>query len=591
MKRIKNTWRYFLVVLVVLVVFSGLAGRVAFLHLGEHDRFKDRVKRIRRMEHSITVARGRILDRTGMSLAMDLPMKNVCVDPKVINSNGHVRFVGHYLAQCLDVEPNDVFRRLNRKERRFEYIKKFVMQETVDKVLALHMKGVFFEETSKRHYPYDQLMCHIVGFANMEGVGSAGVEMRLNSYLRGIPGWRVSEKDGKHHEIYGRRSLDIEPTEGADVYLTLDVTVQHMLEKSLAKAMEEHHAKAAWAIVQRVRTGEILAMASLPNYDLNQYSTSKPENRRNRSIGINYEPGSTFKVAVIAAAINEGVVSRDDVVDCENGYWTYKRIPLRDYHAYGNLNVADVLKKSSNIGAAKISLKLGPRKLERYLRDFGVGQKTGIDLPGEERGSLQPERKWSGISITRIAMGHEVSVTGLQMLNMVSCIANDGFLMRPLIVSKVIDSNGRKVFEAQSEMLSRPITAETSKEMRKLLARVVAKGGTGRRAAIQGYQVAGKTGTAQKIIDGHYSNHANVASFVGFFPAEDPEIAMIVVVDEPQPKHTGGAVAAPVFAEVGEQLVRYLSTRPEGWSNMSGVAVQSESGNKPYEEYASISMQ
>jgi cell division protein FtsI (penicillin-binding protein 3) len=227
------------------------------------------------------------------------------------------------------------------------------------------------------------------------------------------------------------------------------------------------------------------------------------------------------------------------------------------------LSVADVLKKSSNIGAAKIALMLGEDRLEKYLRKFGVGRPTGIELPGEEGGILMPNRTWSKISITRIAMGHEVAVTALQMLNLVSAIANDGFLMRPYLVQRVVDAQGRTIYAAEPEVVSRPINAETSAEMRRLLARVTQKGGTGRRAALEEYTVAGKTGTAQKPGPGGYSDKANMASFVGFLPAEDPELSVIVVVDEPQPLHTGGVVSAPVFRKIAEQVIRYQNSCPE----------------------------
>ncbi|MDD4735196.1 MAG: penicillin-binding protein 2 [Kiritimatiellae bacterium] len=589
MMTFRRHWRILLIACVIGAAFTGLGVRLAFLHLGDNEALLDRINRTRHLEQTIVAGRGRVLDRNGVPLAMDLAVKNICVDPKVISEKGFVPFVGRNLARVLQEDPEVVLDRLNRPDRRFEYVRKFAPSEVSEPVAKMQLPGVFFEETTKRYYPQNSLMCHVVGFSNMEGVGSAGIEQRLNGYLRSTPGLRVGERDGRHREIYGRRSLEIDPLEGADVFLTLDMTIQHLLEKSMTQAMEQHQAKGAWAIVQRVRTGEILAMASYPNYDLNEYSKSTPEQRRNRNIGYVYEPGSTFKVAVIAAALNEGLVAPEDIIDCENGHWFYGNRPLRDFHAYGKLSVADVIKKSSNIGAAKVAVKLGPKALQRYLHEFGIGRRTGVDLPGEESGILHPTEKWSAISITRIAMGHEVAVTALQMLNVMSAIANDGFLMRPLILSRVQDSGGRTIFQAEPEVRGRPIREETSHTMKEILAHVTEKGGTGTKAAFEGYRVAGKTGTAQKPVRGGYSDSANIASFVGFFPVENPEVAMIVVVDEPQPLHTGGQVSAPVFSAIGGQVARYLGTRPGEWSGlMDGMMANRATSRRDELDFANV---
>lgn len=559
-----HDWRIAFVTVALTAAWLGLAARLAHLHLGPNDRLRARVEEIRKVEEEILVGRGRVLDCHGNILALDLPVQNVCADPQTILQKGYLRFVGAQLARLLQLDPAMVFARLNRPDRRFEYIKKFVPEETVDQIRRMQLKGVFFEDASARFYPKNAMFCHVLGFSNLEGIGSAGVEQRMDQYLRGRPGLRISEKDGRKVEMYSRRSLEIAPQEGADVYLTLDQNLQYLVEQALDSAVVEHHAKGAWAIVERVRTGEILAMASRPAYDLNGYRAARTEDMLNRTIGYVYEPGSTFKVAVIAAALNERTVTPDDVYDCENGAWFYQGRILRDYHPYGRLNVADVLKKSSNIGAAKVALTLGERRLEQYLRAFGIGRPTGVELPGEEAGILHDRTKWSAISISRIPMGQGVGVTSLQMLNMLCAIVNDGFLMKPSVIQRVVDAQGRTVREFSPEVLGRPIGEDTSRLMRRLLARVTEEGGTGTKARVEGYDVGGKTGTAQKAVAGGYSDSANVASFMGFLPAANPEIAIVVVVDEPQPLHTGGVVAAPVFQEIASQAVRYLDIPPGG---------------------------
>ena len=556
-------WRVFFVTLAVLCIWVGLGIRLAFLHLGPNQDLIRRIRSIRQKETKILVGRGRILDCAGNTLALDLPVKDVCADPKLIMENQKVEIVGSYLAKTLDLPRAPLAEKLQRKGRRFAYIKRRVPVDQVKRLQRMQLPGVFFRDGSLRNYPLGSVMCHVLGFSNHAGVGSAGVELQMDKYLKGRPGLRVSERDGRGREMYHRRSLEIAPQEGSDVYLTLDQNIQYIVEKALDKVVELHNAKGAWAVIERVRTGEVLAMASRPSFDLNEFGKTQPEKHKNRALGYVYEPGSTLKAAVIAAALNEGVVHVEDEIDCEQGTWHYHGRPLRDYHAYDRLSVADVLKKSSNIGAAKIALMLGKERLSSYLRSFSLGSKTMIDLPGEEVGILHDPSKWSAISITRVAMGHEIAVTALQMVNLFCSLANDGFLMRPYIIKRIETANGHLIRKASPEVLARPISKETSAVMRQLLARVVEEGGTGTRASLEEYRVAGKTGTAQKPIPGGYSDTAHMASFVGFLPADHPRLGLIVVVDDPQPLHTGGAVAAPVFKEISEQVVRYLDIPPD----------------------------
>jgi cell division protein FtsI (penicillin-binding protein 3) len=314
--------------------------------------------------------------------------------------------------------------------------------------------------------------------------------------------------------------------------------------------------------VQRVRTGEILAMASRPAYDPNEFRTTEPLSRLNRAIGCVYEPGSTLKAATISAALNEGTVSPATVFDCESGAWSYAQRVLHDVHPYGPLTVADGVKKSSNILTAKVALTLGPERLHRYLRAFGLGAPLRVDLPGEEAGIVRPLRTWSAVDPTRIAIGQGVSVTALQMLGVICAIANDGVLMRPYVVSSVSRADGGALLRRGPEVLSRPIRPDTAAVMRGLLARVTEDGGTGTKARVEGYEVAGKTGTAQKPVNGVYGDEC-VASFVGFLPARSPRIAAIVVVDEPQAERMGGAVAAPLFSRIAGEAVRCLDIPPD----------------------------
>jgi len=542
----------------------GLAFQLAFLHLGTHEEIRAVIDRNRQVEEKLLAQRGNIYDRNGNNniLALNLTVQDVCADPETIIKTNGLETTSAELAQKLDLSAPDIANRLNRPDKHFAYVQRFVDDDRAQGIRDKKLTGVFFRDSTLRYYPHSSLMCHVLGFVNYEGVGSAGIEQYLDGRLRGLPGTRQSRLNALGHKLYWEDGKQIPPQRGADVYLSLDRNVQYIVEKALDEAMLQHHPKGAWAIVERVRTGEIIAMASRPALDLNNFSTSAADVMLNRAIGHVYEPGSSFKSTVIASALNDGTVTPGTVFDCEDGAWLYNNRILRDFHPYGKLTVADGLKKSSNILTAKVALKMGERRLYQCLKAFGIGEKTGVDLPGEEQGILHPVSKWSNISATRIAIGQGVSVTALQLLNAYCAIANDGYLMRPYVVNHVTGNNGAVLLQAQPEVVGRPISFETAAIMRKLLTRVTEEGGTGVRAQVDGYEVAGKTGSAQKPVNGGYSTTAYTASFVGFLPAEDPEIGVIVVVDEPQPVHLGGVVACPVFSKIASQTVRCLDIPP-----------------------------
>lgn len=355
--------------LLLLAAWSGLGLHLAHLHLSPDNDQQERVRRMHLYEEQILVGRGRIFDRNERLMALDLPVKDIWVDPVVILSNGHARAASEHLARILKLPKAQVYDRINRPGRRYEPIARRAREEVAADVMRLRIPGVHVSGLTTRFYPHDQLGCHVLGYSNHEGQGSAGIEQRWDSLLRGRPGYRQSERDGTKREIMTRRSIEIAPQEGADIYLTLDENIQFFTEKALDAAMTNFNPSAAWAIVESVRTGEILAMASRPAYDLNQFNKTTADTRLNRAVGINYEPGSVFKVGVVAAALNEGLIATNQLFDCENGMWYYAGRPLRDFHPYGILDVTGILRKSSNIGAAKIAILLGEERLYRYLKD------------------------------------------------------------------------------------------------------------------------------------------------------------------------------------------------------------------------------
>jgi cell division protein FtsI (penicillin-binding protein 3) len=555
----------FLVSLVSLI-FVALGSRIACLHAGAYAGKIEDVIAQRRFEKSLDVERGRVFDSTGKLLALDVVKKAAWADPGIMAEKNADEKAAEFFAECMNLDRGELMASFGDPDRRFVYIGGYgttIDEHQAQAVREMALPGVYLEDAYVRSYPLGSSMCHVLGYVNLERCGSSGIEQAWDERMRGLRGFIAGELDGKRDEIYDLRSIEIKPRRGCDLELTIDHSVQYIVEEALEKAIAENEALAAWAVVENVKTGEIIAMANLPAYDPNDFRKAKSDNTRNRCISDVYEPGSTFKTIVVASAIDAGVVAPSHVFDCENGTWIYERRPLRDYHPYGNLSVADIIKKSSNIGAAKIALLLGEKRIYDQLRLFGIGSPTGIELPGEEGGILRTTSNWTKLSPTRIAMGHEVAVTALQMVNAMATIVNGGVMMKPYIVKRAISADGTVFFEGKPSVVSHPISPETAETMKNLLVRTTEEGGTGRRAAVEGYTVGGKTGTSQKLVGGRYSDVLNVASFVGFIPAEDPELAIIIVVDEPRKNaRTGGAVAAPVFKEIAEQTVRRLNIMP-----------------------------
>jgi len=555
--------RSMLVACVLFIVLAALCVELGQLHLGANTDLWEMVMSKQNVEKEFLFGRGKIMDRHGQLLAFERPAKHIYVSPVDLQMDGDVERAADVLSVALSTNRWGILQILNRKGRYHDLVQRFVPDEVASQIATNRIRGIEFKDARNRVYPFGEQSAHILGYANWKGVGSAGIEQRLDIYLRGTPGYLKGRQDRRARELYQHRSLNIESQRGADVELTIDWNIQNMVEDALGHAVDQHNAKGGCAIVQDVRTGEILGMASRPTFNPMSFIGIEEDQKRNQAVGTVYEPGSTMKVLTIAAALEHGIVREDTQFDCESGMWFFGGRPLRDHHQYGNLSVADILKKSSNIGTAKIAVKMGDKRLEESLRSFGLGSKTGINLPGEEYGIFYSRKKWSKISITRIPMGQGISVTALQMVNALSAVANDGYLMRPMLVRRVIHRNGKTVLEYEPEVLGRPISSETSRTMRKIMARVTEQGGTGTRAALEGYSVAGKTGTAQKPENGRYSDSKHYASFMGFVPADAPRLSMIVVVDEPQPFHTGGAVAAPAWKAIAQRALPYLGVQPK----------------------------
>ena len=398
--------------------------------------------------------------------------------------------------------------------------------------------------------------------------GIEGIERSMDNWLAGDDGWRCFEKDGKGQEVVSSRTEERAPRNGATVQLTVDLALQQIVETELETACKKYRPLKASAVMINPMTGEVMAMANRPTFDPNEPGNAKPEMRFNHAVAGTYEPGSTMKVVTCAAGINCKKVTLDTSIFCENGRWTYGGKPLSDHHPYGFLTVKQIVEKSSNIGAAKIAVSLGEETFHTQLRNFGFGQMTGIALPGEVRGILNPRNLWDGITITRLAMGHSVAVTPLQMAIATSAIANGGKLMMPQLLKRIINDDGSVQVEYGPTEVRRVLSAETAAKVCEALKGVTTKKGTASRAHIPGYEVAGKTGTTQKYdpVTKLPSKSKHVTSFVGFVPADKPAFCLIITMDEaqgPSNEDTGGMIVAPIFKAIAEKALVQLGVQPD----------------------------
>ncbi|MBF0531151.1 MAG: transpeptidase family protein [Deltaproteobacteria bacterium] len=467
------------------------------------------------------------------------------------------------LAKTLDMDRRALIQKLDEPST-FAWIKRQVSPDEVAKVAALGLNGIGFVKESKRFYPNKDLASHVLGFVGLDSRGLEGIELGYDEYLHGTPThWRVQR------DALGRTYLDRDidgPDEikGANITLTLDRRIQYITEKALAQAVEKFNAKGGMALVVQPQSGEILASAIVPDFNPNLYQTYAPAQRRNRVITDTFDPGSTFKVFIVSGALEDALVKPQDNIYCENGAYMIDRHVIHDTHPYGILPVSKIIKFSSNIGALKIGEKLGPARLHQYLNRFSFGQRTGINFPGESVGLLRAAKSWSRLDAANVAFGQGVSVTALQLTMAMAALANDGLLMKPLIVSRITDSSGQTIKSFEPEIARQVVSVQTARAMKEMLRGVVTEGGTGTKAESPGYPAAGKTGTAQKIdrATGTFSDHRYFSSFVGFVPYQSPKLVIFVGLDEPSLSSYGSTVAAPTFREIAQQVLPMLNVPP-----------------------------
>jgi cell division protein FtsI/penicillin-binding protein 2 len=592
--------------------FIGLAYRLVDLQVLRHDELAKEARNNTEYTYRLEPRRGDILDCNGNLLATSVFVKTVCADPSLI-SDRHAQ-VAQALAPLLQMPEAELEQRLMRAQVNKEgttvvdrqgrpvllknvRLKTKVSPDTWEKIQETMAKlplagggkplskkqqdllrdnSIFTEpvDDQLRNYPNNSLAAHVIGFLGLAAetnngvrtevtIGMDGIERKFDTKLRGIRGFRVTERDGKKRELVALRAEDVPPHDGLSVVLTIDSVIQHILETALAQGMKDHAPISISGMVIRPRTGEILAMATLPNFDPNNLAASTSESRRNRLISEVEEPGSTFKIVVVSGALADHTVKLSDPINCENGQFTYAGKVLHDHKPFGILSVENVITKSSNIGAAKIGIAMHEPRLYEYIRGFGFGTATGIPLPAESRGIVHDVTNWTRLSISRIPMGHEIGVTSLQMAMAMSAVANHGVLMQPLLVDRLVEPDGSVAVKYFPQPVRRVISEEADRDIIEALKTVVSKDGTAAAAAMTNYTVAGKTGTAQKVEGSGYSTDKFFSSFIGFFPADNPEICIYVAMDEPKDGHYGGDVAAPVFKEIAVQVASYLNIRPD----------------------------
>ncbi len=517
---------------------------------------------IAKKQHNLFVEleprRGTIYDRDNKPLAVNIAVDSLYACPAGMSEKDKEAAV-RQIPAILNISRESLREKLSRKKY-FVWIARKIDPSQAQKIKDLKLKGFDFIRESKRCYPNSYLAAHTLGFAGLDNNGLEGLELYYDRFLKGKPGWALFLRDARQKKLNLWEKM-IPPKDGFDLVLTIDEVIQYIAERELDNAFKTHHAKGASIVVLNPHTGEILALANRPTYDLNQYQQVGKENRRDRAITDTFEPGSVFKIVTASGALEEKKVVEEDRIFCENGAYKVSSHILHDHTAHGWLTFREVIEESSNIGTCKVAQMLGNEVLYKYIKLFGFGNKTGIDLPGEVSGVAYPPSRWSKVSIANIPMGQGVSVTALQLAGEISIIANGGQLMKPFIVRQIRDEYGDPVKEFSPVAVNKVMSPDTANRIKKILVGVIEEG-TGKMAKVIDFSAAGKTGTAQKIDpNGTYSHDKYVASFIGFAPAEDPLIAVAICVDEPHPYYYGGVVAAPVFKNVANDVLRYLRTK------------------------------
>lgn len=553
MKSKSSTLLRRLLVLYCLLVGWGtlLLGRLVYLQVFQHDKYRTQAEQQQIGFIELSPKRGDILDRHLQELAISVEMDSVFTHPR---EAGDPLKTARLLSPILRQESKELYKKLT-SDRPFAYLERKIAPQQAEQIGRLKLDGIYFQKESKRVYPNRELAAHVLGFVGVDNEGLSGLEYLYNDLIKGKRA-RVHVRLDALRQSYDR-DAQASQSDGNLVVLNIDKAIQYITEQVLETTIRSSKARNGSAMVMDPNSGEVLAMASYPSFNPNLYAGYDEEIRRNRAILEIYEPGSTFKVIPLAAVLNEGLVQPAELIDCQVGTLRLAgKVYQEARHSYGMLTFNEIVAKSSNVGTIKLALRLGEERLYEYVKRFGFGKKTGTELPGEQTGLLRPPSEWSRISMGAISIGQEIGVTPLQMIRAFAALANGGFLVQPRLVRRILTPQGDVVYEPRSAK-TRILEADTVAQMREAL-RLVVKEGTGKSAQLAGYSSAGKTGTAQKFIDGAYSDTRYVASYLGFAPIDRPALCAIVVINEPEGDYYGGQIAAPAFKQIMERSLIHL---------------------------------
>ncbi len=555
---IRTRIRFLAFVLPLLLALP--VAKAFYLQVYQRDALALWASRQSQVVEKVAPRRGAIIDRNAQPLAISVPVPSIYAVREDVQDKGSA---AKRLSKTLELNRENLQERLARGSG-FVWLKRRVEPEVADKVRNMEIPGVGIRTESRRYYPNLDLAGSVLGFVGTDG-GLEGLENSLEEHLRGGDGVRILNKDARGKSLTSSVPWEKLPATGATVQLTLDRNIQFFVEQSLREGSIKAGAKAGVAVILESATGRILAMASYPGFNPNDFSSYNQALYRNRSISSVYEPGSTFKVVTVAAALEEKVYDELDILFCNNGKFQVADVVINDHVPHGWLTLMGIIRKSSNIGASKIGLELGTERLGRYVKAFGFGQKTGVLLAGEGKGILRSDKAWTQVDLANISFGQGLGVTPIQMVNAVNAIATGGELLQPYVVDQITAPTGELVLRNRPGIVRRILTPETARKVSLMMETVTEAGGSGTRAAIEGYRVAGKTGTAQKYDReaGAYSQDAFMASFVGFTPSRNPALTAIVIVDEPDKNIYGGTVAAPIWADMVSKALKYLNISPE----------------------------
>jgi cell division protein FtsI (penicillin-binding protein 3) len=570
----KSHGRLIVAKILFLSLFLLVGGRAFYLQALQGDTLMRLGQRQHLKEWTVLPKRGAVFDRGGEPLALSLEAQSVYARPRRVQDAAKI---SRELARILKINSTEIKEKLS-SAKSFVWVKRQISPNEAAQIQALNIEGVGMFYEPHRYYPQGQLAGQVIGFVGRDSEGLEGLELRYNDYIRGEAGSSMTERDalGRRVLVEGVEGLQIPA--GSDIHLTLDTSIQHLAEKELEASISKYRAKAGVAIAVEPRTGEILALANYPTFNPNNYSTESSEQRRNRAVTDSFEPGSTFKTILAAAALEEGIVEKEDLFFCEYGRFSYAGRIIHDTHPHGWLPFSKILQVSSNIGFSKVADKLKKGTYFKYIEKFGFGQMTGVDMPGEVPGLLRRPETWSGIDLATHAFGQGLSTTPLQLVMAYAAIANGGFLMRPYVVRRAISPKGDVLMENQPRVVRRVISERTALSLASMLKDVTNEGGTGKMAKVEGFDVAGKTGTAQKVdlVNGGYDAKKRVASFVGFVPADEPRLVLMVLVDEPQTNVYGGVVAAPVFQNIARGALRHFGVAAKTSESMPASLPQTD---------------